>query len=167
MRMQPTPRIAVYVCSRLLAHACLFTRLLVTPFLLTPSCSRTFLFTPSCSRLLVHTFLFTPSCSRLLVHTSGRRVDHAHVRHVAALHHAQQRCDAHSSVVTPLPLHASVCSQRLSFRSHLGVEHVLSHVAIHYRNLLDQPFGNFAHQRMEQLNPFELMRFHMPVVTVH
>jgi len=30
--------------------------------------------------------------------------------------------------------------------------------------MLYQENGNFAHQRMEQLNPFETLRFHMPVV---
>lgn len=45
-----------------------------------------------------------------------------------------------------------------------GVEHVLGQVARHWHNMIYQPYGNFAHQRMEQLNPFEALRFHMPVV---
>ena len=40
-----------------------------------------------------------------------------------------------------------------------GVVHVLRVAANHWRNLLEQE--NFAHQRMEQLDPFELLRFHM------
>jgi hypothetical protein len=45
-----------------------------------------------------------------------------------------------------------------------GVEHVLRCVAKHWRNMLYQENGNFAHQRMEQLNPLETLRFHMPIV---
>lgn len=45
-----------------------------------------------------------------------------------------------------------------------GVEHVLLCLAKHWRNMLYQENGNFAHQRMEQLNPFETLRFHMPSV---
>jgi hypothetical protein len=30
--------------------------------------------------------------------------------------------------------------------------------------MLSQEWGNFAHQRMEQLDPFETLRFHMPRV---
>jgi hypothetical protein len=45
-----------------------------------------------------------------------------------------------------------------------GVVHVLRQLAKHWHNMLWQPSGNFAHQRMEQLNPFETLRFHMPVV---
>lgn len=47
-----------------------------------------------------------------------------------------------------------------------GVVHVLRQVAKHWHNVLNQQFGGFAHQRMEQLDPFETMRFHMPVVCV-
>ena len=47
-----------------------------------------------------------------------------------------------------------------------GVEHVLRQLAKHWRNMLYQPSGNFAHQRMEQLNPFETLRFHLPAVLV-
>lgn len=47
-----------------------------------------------------------------------------------------------------------------------GVEHVLWQLAKHWHNMLYQTYGNFAHQRMEQLNPFEILRFHMPVVMV-
>jgi hypothetical protein len=45
-----------------------------------------------------------------------------------------------------------------------GVEHVLRCLAKHWRNMLFQNNGNFAHQRMEQLNPFEALRFFMPIV---
>jgi len=45
-----------------------------------------------------------------------------------------------------------------------GVVHVVSQLARHWHNMLDQPYGNFAHQRQEQLNPLETLRFHMPVV---
>ena len=45
-----------------------------------------------------------------------------------------------------------------------GVWHVIRQVAKHWRNTLNEPWGNFAHQRMEQLDPFETLRFHMPVV---
>jgi len=47
-----------------------------------------------------------------------------------------------------------------------GVVHVLRHLANHWSNMLSQEWGNFAHQRMEQLNPFETLRFHMPEVLV-
>ena len=47
-----------------------------------------------------------------------------------------------------------------------GVEHVLRCLAKHWENMLYQENGNFAHQRMEQLNPFEILRFHMPIVLV-
>lgn len=45
-----------------------------------------------------------------------------------------------------------------------GVEHVLRCLAKHWRNMLYQENGNFAHQRMEQLDPFQTLRFHMPEV---
>jgi hypothetical protein len=45
-----------------------------------------------------------------------------------------------------------------------GVEHVIRCLAKHWRNMLYQDNGNFAHQRMEQLNPFETLRFFMPIV---
>jgi len=47
-----------------------------------------------------------------------------------------------------------------------GVEHVLRCVAKHWHNMLFQENGNFAHQRMEQLDPFTILRFHMPIVLV-
>jgi hypothetical protein len=47
-----------------------------------------------------------------------------------------------------------------------GVVHVLRQLAKHWKNMLNQPSGNFAHQRMEQVNPFETLRFHMPIVLV-
>ena len=45
-----------------------------------------------------------------------------------------------------------------------GVVHVLRQLAKHWHNMLQQQ--NFAHQRMEQLDPFETLRFHMPVMLV-
>jgi hypothetical protein len=45
-----------------------------------------------------------------------------------------------------------------------GVVHVLRQLAKHWHNMLFQEWGNFAHQRMEQLDPFETLRFHMPRV---
>jgi len=45
-----------------------------------------------------------------------------------------------------------------------GIEHTLRCIAKHWQNINYQPSGNFAHQRMEQINPFEIMRFHMPIV---
>jgi len=47
-----------------------------------------------------------------------------------------------------------------------GIEHTLRVLAKHWHNMNFQPSGNFAHQRMEQINAFEIMRFHMPVVFV-
>jgi hypothetical protein len=47
-----------------------------------------------------------------------------------------------------------------------GVVHTLRQLAKHWHNMLFLPSGNFAHQRMEQLDPFETMRFHMPVVCI-
>jgi len=47
-----------------------------------------------------------------------------------------------------------------------GIEHTLRALAKHWHNMNYQPSGNFAHQRMEQINAFEIMRFHMPVVFV-
>jgi hypothetical protein len=47
-----------------------------------------------------------------------------------------------------------------------GCEHVLKCLAKHWRNMLYQEHGNFAHQRMEQLNPFEVLRFHLTTVLV-
>ena len=55
-------------------------------------------------------------------------------------------------------------TQPMSTMLNNGVVHVLRVLAKHWRNILDQPGGNFAHQRMEQLNPFETLRFHMPIV---
>ena len=39
-----------------------------------------------------------------------------------------------------------------------GVVHLLQQLAKHWNNMLDQKFGNFAHQRMEQLDPFGTLR---------
>ena len=38
-----------------------------------------------------------------------------------------------------------------------GAEHALRQVGRHLRNMLNQPDGNFAHQLMEQMNPFEFL----------
>lgn len=37
-------------------------------------------------------------------------------------------------------------------------------VVRHWTNMLTQPYGNFAHQRQEQLRTFEFLRFHLPVI---
>jgi len=47
-----------------------------------------------------------------------------------------------------------------------GVVHTLRQLAKHWHNMLYQEFGNFAHQRMEQLAPFDTLRFHMPDMLV-
>ena len=43
-----------------------------------------------------------------------------------------------------------------------GVVHVLRQLAKHWHNMFQQQ--NFAHQRMDQLDPLEALRFHMPVL---
>ena len=48
-----------------------------------------------------------------------------------------------------------------------GLEHVLRCLVKHWQKLLCQDLiesQNFAHQRMELLDPFEMLRFHMPIV---
>ena len=46
-----------------------------------------------------------------------------------------------------------------------GVVHTLRQLAKHWYNMVHvQTHGNFAHQRMEQLNPFETIRIHIPAV---
>ncbi|CAJ1945589.1 unnamed protein product [Cylindrotheca closterium] len=45
-----------------------------------------------------------------------------------------------------------------------GVEHVLRCLVKHWEGMLAEENGNFAHQRMELLNPFETLRIHLPVV---
>jgi hypothetical protein len=57
-------------------------------------------------------------------------------------------------------------SQPLPTMVNNGVVHTLRQLAKHWHNMLFLFSGNFAHQRMEQLDPFETMRFHMPVVCV-
>eukprot|EP00536_Pseudo-nitzschia_multiseries_P014351 jgi/Psemu1/262116/estExt_Genewise1Plus.C_6880014 len=47
-----------------------------------------------------------------------------------------------------------------------GAVHVLRQLAKHWHAILEQPFGNWAHHRMEQLNPFQTMRFHIPNVCI-
>jgi hypothetical protein len=55
-------------------------------------------------------------------------------------------------------------TQPLSTLTNNGVVHVIRQVAKHWENMLNQEWGNFGHQRMEQLDPFEALRFHMPTV---
>ena len=46
-----------------------------------------------------------------------------------------------------------------------GVVHTLRQLAKHWYNMVHvQTYGNFAHQRMEQLSPFETIRIHIPAV---
>jgi len=45
-----------------------------------------------------------------------------------------------------------------------GVVHVLRQLAKHWNNILSQECGGFSHQRMEQLDPFEMLRLHIPEV---
>ena len=47
-----------------------------------------------------------------------------------------------------------------------GIEHVLLCLGQHWNNMIYQFSGNFSHQRMEQLNPFLVLRFHMVVTIV-
>ena len=48
-----------------------------------------------------------------------------------------------------------------------GVVHTLRQLAKHWDNMLRyQTYGNFAHQRMEQLDPFETLRIHIPSVLI-
>jgi hypothetical protein len=48
-----------------------------------------------------------------------------------------------------------------------GVVHTLRQLAKHWTNMLRyQTYGNFAHQRMEQLDPFETLRIHVPSVLI-
>jgi hypothetical protein len=60
----------------------------------------------------------------------------------------------------------SFIASPMSTMTNNGVVHVLSQLAKHWENMLSQEWGNFAHQRMEQLDPFETLRFHIPVVLV-
>ena len=55
-------------------------------------------------------------------------------------------------------------TQPLSTTVNNGVVHLLRQLARHWHNMLRQEYGNFAHQRMEQLAPFETLRFHVPEV---
>lgn len=57
-------------------------------------------------------------------------------------------------------------AQSLATMVNNGVEHTLRCLARHWSNTLTQPWGNFAHQRMEQLNPFEFLRFQTPSLLV-
>lgn len=45
-----------------------------------------------------------------------------------------------------------------------GIVHQLRRLSKHWHNMIFQFSGNFAHQREELLNPFETLRFHMPIV---
>lgn len=55
-------------------------------------------------------------------------------------------------------------SQPMPTMTNNGVVHVLRQVANHWENTLSQEWGNFAHQRMEQLDPFDTLRVHVPAV---
>ena len=55
-------------------------------------------------------------------------------------------------------------AQPMSTLVNNGVVHVLRQLAKHWHNILHQECGNFSHQRMEQLDPFETLRFHIPEV---
>jgi hypothetical protein len=57
-------------------------------------------------------------------------------------------------------------SQPMSTMLNNGVVHVLRQLAKHWHNMLYQFNGNFAHQKMEQLDPFEMLRLHIPEVLV-
>ena len=61
----------------------------------------------------------------------------------------------HNFVVSPM-----------STMTNNGAVHVLRLMAKHWQTILAQPLGNFTHHRLEQLDPFETMRFHMPIVCV-
>ncbi len=54
--------------------------------------------------------------------------------------------------------------QPLSTMMNHGVVHTVRQLAKHWHNILYQPSGNFSHHRSEQLDPFEMMRTHIPVV---
>ncbi len=45
-----------------------------------------------------------------------------------------------------------------------GAVHVLRQLAKHWQTMMAQPFGNLSHHRLEKLDPFETMRYHMPIV---
>jgi hypothetical protein len=55
-------------------------------------------------------------------------------------------------------------SQPMSTMVNNGVVHVLRVLSKHWHNMLSEPCGNFSHQRMEQIDPFETLRFHIPEV---
>lgn len=47
-----------------------------------------------------------------------------------------------------------------------GVEHILTNLGMHWRNMLFQENGNFGHQRQELLDPVQTLRYHIPEVLV-
>jgi hypothetical protein len=55
-------------------------------------------------------------------------------------------------------------SQPMSTMVNNGVVHVLRVLSKHWHNMLNETCGNFSHQRMEQIDPFETLRFHIPEV---
>jgi len=61
----------------------------------------------------------------------------------------------HTFVVSPIPTMINN-----------GVVYVLQQLAKHWHNILAQPFGNWAHHRLEQLDPFQTIRFHIPNVCI-
>jgi hypothetical protein len=72
----------------------------------------------------------------------------------------------HHRLPTDESLVRTFVSQPMPTMINNGVVHTLRGVAKHWRATLNQFSGNFAHQRQEQLDPFETMRFHMPAVMV-
>jgi len=62
-------------------------------------------------------------------------------------------------------VHAFVCSPIPTMINN-GVVHVLRQLSKHWNDILAEPFGNWSHHRMEQLNPFQTMRFHIPNVCI-
>lgn len=58
-----------------------------------------------------------------------------------------------------------VSTPALTLRNN-GIEHVLRCVSSHWREMVQSEYGNFAHQRMELLHPFETIRYHLPA-TLH
>lgn len=58
----------------------------------------------------------------------------------------------------------SFMSNPIGTMIHNGIEHCLLCVTKHWKNMLYQNNGNFAHQRLEQLSPFDVLREAIPEV---
>jgi len=73
-------------------------------------------------------------------------------------------------IANRLPVDASIVHtfivSPLSTMIDNGAVHVLNQMEKHWHRILAQPSGNFTHHRLEQLDPFETMRFHMPIVCI-